>query len=209
MARPKKLNWDFTEVCKHLSKKDKKVLVLFERYGALELHYGGRYFESLVKAITSQQVSVAAAATIYKRLEEGVGGIMEAEVVARCSAEEIRRFGLSRQKAGYIYDLAHHFVNDPTRFEHLDKFTDEEVQASLVQIKGIGKWTAQMFLMFTLGRPDVFAPDDLGLRNAMVACYKLNEVPGKAEMEKRAKAWSPYRTIVSRYLWHSLHNSPD
>ena len=129
--------------------------------------------------------------------------------VASLSAEAMRPIGLSRQKAGYLQDLARHFTDNPTLYNHLENQTDEQVIAELTAVKGIGEWTAQMFLMFTLARPDVFAPDDAGLQRAMMRLYGWATLPSRAERIRVAEAWRPYRTIACLHLWQSLDNDPQ
>ena len=134
---------------------------------------------------------------------------MEPANVVALSDEELRAVGLSRQKAGYIRDLAHHFTIDPAIYNHLNELNDEDVIADLTAVKGIGTWTAQMFLMFTLGRPDVFAPDDVGLQRAMMQLYKWGTLPHKKELVLVSEKWRPYRTIACLHLWHSLDAKPN
>jgi DNA-3-methyladenine glycosylase II len=122
--------------------------------------------------------------------------------------DEARAIGLSGQKFKYIHDLAEHFVRDSMVFDHLDKLSDDEVIIELTKVKGIGVWTAQMFLMFTLVRPDVFAPDDRGLQLAIQRLYNLPDVPSRSELEEIAAKWSPYRTTASCHLWQLLDNEP-
>src|SRR5262249_51818122 len=124
------------------------------------------------------------------------------------SPEQLRALGLSRSKGSYIHDLAEHFVRDAAVFDHLDRLPDADVIAELTRVKGIGIWTAQMFLMFTLGRLDVFAPDDVGLQRAIVQLYDLPAVPPRAELEALADRWRPYRTVACWHLWQSLDNEP-
>ncbi len=164
------------------------------------------YFFSLCRTIVGQQVSVAAAATIFARLEEATG--LDPKKVVRLSDEEVKAIGLSRQKSMYIRDLAQHFVSNPKVYEHLEHLDDEQVIAELTAIKGIGVWTAQMFLIFSLTRLDVFAPDDAGLQRAMLQLYGWQELPSKHDLATHAERWQPYRTIASWHLWHSLHNTP-
>lgn len=166
----------------------------------------GTYFGNLTRSIISQQVSVAAAAAIYGRFEAATG--LNPHIVTALTIEELRALGLSRGKAGYIHDLAQHFVADAAVFDHLDTLTNDQVIAELTKVKGIGVWTAQMFLMFTLGRLDVFAPDDGGLQRAVAKLYGLEAVPPKAELIAIADKWRPYRTVASWHLWHSLDNAP-
>ncbi|HLG90543.1 MAG TPA: DNA-3-methyladenine glycosylase [Candidatus Saccharimonadales bacterium] len=164
------------------------------------------YFFSLCRSIVGQQVSVAAAATIFGRLEAATG--IEPKKVTKLTEKQIKSIGLSRQKAGYIKDLAQHFVDNPEVYNHLGQLSDEEVIADLTAVKGIGVWTAQMFLMFTLVRLDVFAPDDIGLQRAMKQLYGWKSTPGKEKLEKTAAKWRPYRTVACWHLWQSLHNTP-
>ncbi len=164
------------------------------------------YFFSLCRSIVGQQVSVAAAATIFGRLEAATD--IDPKKVTKLTEKEIKTIGLSRQKAGYIKDLAQHFVDNPEVYNHLGQLSDEEVIADLTAVKGIGVWTAQMFLMFTLVRLDVFAPDDIGLQRAMKNLYGWKTTPKKVKLEKTAEQWRPYRTVACWHLWQSLHNTP-
>lgn len=164
------------------------------------------YFMSLCRSIIGQQISVAAALAIFKRFEAATG--FKPQRVLELSPEDIKLIGLSKQKANYIGDLARHFVNDPEVYNHLEQQSDEQVIAELTEIKGIGKWTAQAFLIFTLSRPDVFMPDDVGLQRAIIKLYNLESLPPKKELETLAAKWKPYRTIASLHLWRSLDNTP-
>jgi DNA-3-methyladenine glycosylase II len=164
------------------------------------------YFFSLCRSIVGQQVSVAAAATIFGRLEAATG--LDPKKAVTLTEEQIKAIGLSRQKAGYIKDLAQHFVDNPDVYNHLGKLSDEEVIADLTAVKGIGVWTAQMFLMFTLVRLDVFAPDDVGIQRAMMRLYGWKSQPKKDKLEKTAERWRPYRTVACWHLWQSLDNTP-
>lgn len=166
----------------------------------------GDYFAALARSIIGQQVSVAAARTIAGRFEEKTG--YDPARAAALDEEAIRAIGLSRQKAGYIRDLAQHFVTNPAVYNHLETLSDDEVIADLTAVKGIGVWTAQMFLMFTLARPDVFAPDDAGLQRAMLKLYGWDTLPAKKELAALAEKWQPYRTVACLHLWHSLDNAP-
>ncbi|HEX3082364.1 MAG TPA: DNA-3-methyladenine glycosylase 2 family protein [Candidatus Saccharimonadia bacterium] len=166
----------------------------------------GTYFGNLTRSIVSQQISVAAAASILRRLTDATA--LDPLRVAGLSLEELRALGLSRSKGSYIHDLAEHFIKDAAVFDHLDRLPDDEVIAELVSVKGIGVWTAQMFLMFTLGRLDVFAPDDVGLQRAIKLLYNLPDVPPKAELVALSDKWRPYRTVACWHLWESLDNAP-
>lgn len=164
------------------------------------------YFQSLASSIISQQISVKAAAAIFNRFKEATK--LRPQAVINLEPEGIKAIGLSKQKANYLTDLARHFVEDPTVYNHLEKQTDEQVISELTEIKGIGKWTAQMFLIFTLGRPDVFAVDDVGLQKGMLKLFGWPSLPPKKELETMAEKWSPYSSIASLHLWHSLDSEP-
>ena len=166
----------------------------------------GDYFTSLCRSIIGQQVSVASAAAIYGRLVEAT--LLNHQAVLNLSAEQVKYIGLSKQKTAYLRDLAGHFVDNPTIYDHLEDLSDDDIIRDLTAIKGIGVWTAQMFLMFTLQRMDVFAPDDVGLQRGMKLLYGWTEVPGKAALEAAAQIWRPYRTIACWHLWKSLENTP-
>ena len=165
------------------------------------------YFFSLARAITSQQISVASAAAIFSRLESVTA--MDPAVVAQLTSEQTTHIGLSKQKTNYLRDLAAHFVENPSIYNHLDARTDEEIVTELTAIKGIGTWTAEMFLMFTLARLDVFAPDDVGLQRAIRNLYAHGNTLSKSELEEIADHWRPYRTVACWHLWQSLDNTPS
>ncbi len=170
-----------------------------------EDHYG-----ALVRSITGQQLSVLAARAIYGRLTERFGGRppAPAEIVADDPEELRAAAGLSRAKVAYLRSLAEHVISGELELERLDQLDDERVIAELVAVKGIGLWTAQMFLMFHLERPDVLPVGDLGIRRAMELAYGLPGLPDPAEMEEIAAPWRPHRTLACRYLWRSLQNEP-
>ena len=188
-----------------LSKKDPLLGKIISTNGTIEHTPSSDYFHSLSKAIISQQVSVAAANTIFGRFREITE--IEPQMVLMMSDEHTKVIGLSRQKAGYLKDLAQHFVENPDVYNHLDKATDSEVITELTAIKGVGPWTAKMFLMFTLIRLDVFAADDIGIQRAMKNLLDWKEAPTVQEIEAHAEKWRPYRTIACWHLWKSLNNS--
>jgi DNA-3-methyladenine glycosylase II len=168
-------------------------------------HYG-----ALVRSIVGQQLSVLAARAIYGRLTERFGGRPPTprEILADDPEELRTAAGLSRAKAGYLRSLAEHVISGELELERLDALSDEDVIAELVAVKGLGTWSAHMFLMFQLERPDVLPVGDLGIRRAIERAYGLSELPAPAEIEKRAEPWRPYRTLACRYLWGSLRNEP-
>lgn len=191
---------------KELSRLDPKIGGLIARHGSLQHSPRHDYFAALARSIVGQQISVKAAAKIYERLEEATQ--LQPEKVARLRDEHIKAIGLSPQKSRYIRDLAEHFVKDSAVFNHLESLSDDQVIEELTKIKGIGVWTAQMFLMFTLVRPDVFAPDDVGLQQAIKKLYGFTDLPTRAELIEFAERWAPYRTVACWHLWHMLDNEP-
>lgn len=172
-------------------------------------HKGNRhdYVFHLYSSIISQQISVKAADAILKRFLDLVGDPHSPEHILTHSIEDLRSIGLSRQKASYVLSIAQHAKDKSVRFESLDTTSDQEVIDELVQIKGVGQWTAEMFLMFTLCRPDVFSVGDLGLLNAAKKLYNRPELT-KPELLELSQKWSPHRTTAALTLWHTLDNKP-
>lgn len=173
------------------------------------------HFRSLVESIVSQQLSVKASDTIFARFVDlflKTGAIKSArsfpkpEQVLKMSEVKLRKVGLSGSKVKYIKDLAKKVHDKEVQLNRLHKIPDEEVIEHLVQVKGIGRWTGEMFLMFSLARPDIFSHGDLGLRNAIQKLYRFKQPPTTKQIEKIAQKWAPYRTLASRYLWKSLDN---
>jgi DNA-3-methyladenine glycosylase II len=168
-------------------------------------HYG-----ALVRAITGQQLSVRAAAAIYGRLLERFGGRppTPGEILAD-EPEELRAAaGLSRAKVGFLRSLAEHVIAGELELERLNELDDEQVIEELTAVKGLGVWSAHMFLMFHLQRPDVLPVGDLGIRRAIERAYGLPALAQAPEIERIAQPWRPQRTLACRYLWRSLHNEP-
>jgi DNA-3-methyladenine glycosylase II len=161
-------------------------------------------FIDLIESIISQQLSIKAADTIFNRFKK----LFPKEKITpiyllKLNDKKIRECGISFSKIAYIKGIAQAIVNKEIDFIKLEKLDDEEVIQELVKLKGIGIWTAEMYLMFTLGRPDVFSAGDLGLQNAMIKLYKLEKKPKKETLIEISSKWSPYRTIASRILWRS------
>jgi DNA-3-methyladenine glycosylase II len=168
-------------------------------------HYG-----ALVRAIAGQQLSVLAARAIYGRLTARFEGRAPTpQQILADDPEELRAAaGFSRAKVGYLRSLAEHVLSGELELERLDQLSDEDVLAELVAVKGIGVWTAQMFLMFQLERPDVLPVGDLGIRRAIERAYELDDLPDAPIIEEIAEPWRPHRTLACRYLWRSLQNEP-
>lgn len=163
------------------------------------------YFDDLVESIISQQLSIKVSDTIYTRFKKLFKGErIHPQEALSIRDDDIRATGISYQKIGYIKDLAKKTVESGIVFEQFEIMTDEEIIEELTKVKGIGRWTAEMFLMFAMGRPDVFSYGDLGLQNAIQRLYGLSQRPTKGEAEAIAEKWKPYRTIACRYLWKSL-----
>jgi DNA-3-methyladenine glycosylase II len=176
-----------------------------DRRGRPDEHYG-----ALVRSITGQQLSVKAAASIWGRLLERFGGHtpMPEQILAD-DPEELRvACGFSRAKVAYLRSLAEHVLSGEIELDRLDELPDGEVIRELTAVKGIGEWTAHMFLMFTLHRPDVLPTGDLGVRNAAMRAYGLDAPPPPADLQVLAEPWRPYRTRACLYLWRSLDNQP-
>jgi DNA-3-methyladenine glycosylase II len=163
------------------------------------------HFSMLARAIVFQQLSTKAATTIHDRLLLAMpGGKASPEALASMSDEQFRAAGISRQKAGYLRDLGLKVTAGLVPLHGVDAMPDEEVIAALTQVKGIGRWTAEMFLIFRLQRPDVLPLGDLGIVNAIQKAYRLRKKPTAARMTRLGEAWRPYRSIASWYLWRSL-----
>lgn len=175
------------------------------RAGRPHDHYG-----ALVRSIVGQQLSTKAARAIYGRLTDRYGGRTPtpAEVLADDPDELRTAAGLSRAKVAYLRSLAEHVQDGSLELERLDELPDEDVIAELVAVKGLGVWSAHMFLMFHLQRPDVLPVGDLGIRNAVKRLYALDELPAPAELLEIAEPWRPHRTLACRYLWRSLDATP-
>ncbi|MDG1896113.1 MAG: DNA-3-methyladenine glycosylase 2 family protein [Fuerstiella sp.] len=175
------------------------------RVGRCQLTRRGGRFDVLARSILSQQISVQAARTIRRRLQGLLPGArISATGIDGLSDEQLQSVGISLQKRGYLRDLTAHVVAGTVNFRRLARIPDEAVIAELTAVKGVGRWTAQMFLLSGLGRPDIFAPDDLGLKNAIRALYDLGTKPTADQLEEIAEHWAPYRSVASWYLWRSL-----
>ncbi len=167
-------------------------------------------YGALVRSIVGQQLSTKAARAIYGRLVERFDGRppTPAEVLADDPEELRAAAGLSRAKVGFLRSLAEHVIDGSLELDLLNRLPDEEVIAELVAVKGLGEWSAHMFLMFTLQRPDILAVGDLGIRRAVMLRYGLPELPTPSELERIAEPWRPYRTLACLYLWQSLDAVP-
>lgn len=201
------------EIIAHFKKVDPKLATLVKDYMQSE-HYEQPtkadpkdYALSLTSSIISQQISTKAAAKIKQRFFDMVGENYDPQSILKHDIEQLRSVGLSRQKASYVHSIAQHTLDKSVNFDTLDALSDQEVINELVQIKGVGIWTAEMFLIFTLARPDVFSTGDLGLVNAVKRLYNQENI-STDEITRLSDKWSPYKSIASLALWHSLDNMP-
>lgn len=193
---------DIKKGLRHLKKVDPVMKDLIPHIGPFTLELHKQRFDLLVRSILSQQISTAAARAVRTRLNNLIKPKrVTPPNIAALSHDELRSVGLSRQKATYLHDLADKVASKEVRLSRTHTMNDDDVIAELVQVKGIGVWTAQMFLIFALGRLDVFPYDDLGVRNSIRELYELDEMPNKRESEAVAEPWKPYATLATWYLW--------
>jgi DNA-3-methyladenine glycosylase II len=188
----------------HLKKADPVIRAIIERVGAYRMEFGPPEFHSLAEAIVYQQLNGKAAVTIFKRFAALAGEPLTPEGILKLTDEQMRSVGLSKQKSAYLKDLAAKTKEGLLDFSKLPDLPDEEVIRHLTQVKGIGVWTAQMFLMFTLKRENVLPTGDYGVQAAIKKHYRKRKLPKPHVMEKIAKCWEPYRSVACWYLWRSL-----
>lgn len=189
----------------HLQKNDPVMKRILKRVGPFTAKTKRDRFGTLVGSIISQQISVAAARTIKSRLVEAVGPKkITPDSILQLSLDELRAIGVSHQKTTYVLDLSEKVKSEIVDLAQIHRKDDEEVIEEMIQVKGIGRWTAQMFLMFSLGRLDVLPVDDLGIKNAVKNEYGLDDLPAGPQLTEIANNWRPYATIACWYLWQSL-----
>lgn len=211
--------WD--EACKHLSKRDRVMRKLIADHGSGRLESRGDAFTTLARSIVGQQISVKAAQSVWERLLGVLGlpaadgsspgsdrGPVDANAVLSRAPDELRLAGLSARKVEYMLDLARHFAEERVHVAQWHDWDDEAIIDELVVIRGIGRWTAEMFLIFHLMRPNILPLDDLGLIKGISQSYFSGEPVSRAEARDLAEAWSPYRTVGTWYLWRSLDPHP-
>ena len=189
---------------RHLRAQDPVLGAVIERLGPYCIEFRDPSFETLVRSIVFQQLSGKVARVIYDRLNGAVTGGMTPQGILRLRPEKMRRLGLSRQKTAYIRDLARQTVRGKIAFDTLPGMPDGEVIERLTSVKGIGVWTAHMFLIFALRRDNVLPTGDLGIRSAIRTIYGLPELPKPRDIEELARGWNPYCTVACWYLWRSL-----
>jgi len=192
------------EAIQHLRRNDPVLSEIIERVGDYGIQFRAPEFETLVRSIVYQQLSGRVASVIFGRLAKAAGGRLTPETILKLRPARMRSLGLSKQKTIYIRDLARHTRDGKVVFEELAALEDAAVIERLTIVKGIGVWTAHMFLIFALRRPDVLPVGDLGVRNALRKAYGLKELPTPAEMAAMAQRWRPYCSVAAWYLWRSL-----
>ena len=205
--------WD--EACKHLSKRDRVMRKLIADHGQARLFSRGNAFTTLARSIVGQQISVKAAQSVWEKLLTLVGQDplvarqpLSVDDILMRTPEVLRTAGLSVRKVEYLQDLARHFADGKVHVDQWNDMLDEAIIDELVDIRGIGRWTAEMFLIFHLMRADVLPLDDLGLIKAISVNYFSGEPVSRAEARDIAEAWAPYRTVGTWYLWRSLDPVP-
>src|SRR6202521_741675 len=188
----------------HLKKSDPVLRSIIERVGPCRMEFGPAEFASLAEAIVYQQLNGKAAVTILKRFAALAGEPLTPEGILKLTDQQLRSVGLSKQKSAYLKDLAAKTADGLLNFSRLPELTDEQVIQHLTQVKGVGVWTAHMFLMFSLRRPNVLPTGDYGVQVAIRKHYKKRKLPKPKDMEKIAKAWEPYRSVACWYMWRRL-----
>ena len=201
---------DYTRARRHLARRDPVLRDLMRAHGKCGLAeaQNAEPFGALLKAIVSQQLSTKAARTIYLRLIALFDGVPTPLALERLSDAELRAVGLSGQKLRYMRDLGARVHDGSLPLHALETMSDDEVIVALTRVKGIGRWTAEMFLMFRLHRPDVLPVGDLGILKAVQKAYGLRKTPTPDRLHEIGEAWRPYRSVACWYLWRSLNNAP-
>lgn len=196
---------EFKKARRHLSRRDGVLKQIIKQVGPCTLQFNADHFALLARSIISQQISTKAAVSISAKLLERLGkkGLTPRAILAQ-SDEMLRGAGLSAAKVKYLRDLSTQVISGSVLFKGIHEKPDEEVIAHLLPVKGIGRWTAEMFLIFSLGRLDVLPVDDLGFRVGVQRQYGFKEQPKKLEMQELGESWRPYRTIATWYIWRSL-----
>jgi DNA-3-methyladenine glycosylase II len=199
---------------RELMRADKVLRQVMEERGPIDQEIDRRGsrpdpWEAVARAIVGQQLSTRAARSIWEKLQGIFGGRTPTpEELLRRRPATLRKAGLSNAKVEFLRDLAARVKDGRLNLKRLAKLPDEDVVAELIEVKGVGQWTAEMFLIFHLGRPDVVSVGDLGIRRAVQIAYGMKELPGPEELEKLAEEWRPHRTLACLYLWRSLDNTP-
>ena len=201
--------WD--EACKHLARRDRVLKKLIPKFGEARLRSRGDAFTTLARSIVGQQISVKAAQSVWERFAAAVGGVamhLPPAAVQALPVPHMREAGLSARKCEYLLDLARHFIEAKVHVDDWQSMEDEAIINELVAIRGIGRWTAEMFLIFHLMRPNVMPLDDLGLLKGISLNYFSGEPVSRAEAREVSEAWTPFRSVATWYIWRSLDPLP-
>ena len=200
--------WD--DACRHLARRDRVMKKLIPRFGQARLQSRGDAFTTLARSIVGQQISVKAAQSVWERLADATArqGRLDPRTVLSLGVDELRASGLSARKVEYVRDLAAHFVGGTVHERQWPSMDDEAIIDELVAIRGIGRWTAEMFLIFHLMRPNVLPVDDLGLIKGISLNYFSGEPVSRAEAREVGEAWAPFRSVATWYIWRSLDPLP-
>jgi DNA-3-methyladenine glycosylase II len=197
----------WVDACRHLMKRDRVMKKLIPQYGSACLQSRGDAFGTLARSIVGQQISVKAAQSVWDRFALLSKKMTPAQVL-KLKVDDMRAAGLSARKVEYLVDLALHFANDQVHVKAWATMDDEEIIAELVAIRGIGRWTAEMFLIFHLMRPNVLPLDDIGLQNGISRCYFSGEPVSRSEIREVANSWAPFCSVATWYIWRSLDPLP-
>ncbi|MES2841109.1 MAG: DNA-3-methyladenine glycosylase 2 family protein [Pseudomonadota bacterium] len=195
------------EACRHLMKRDRVMKKLIPQHGGVSLQSRGDAFVTLARSIVGQQISVKAAQSVWDRFAVLPKKMVPAQVL-KLKVDDMRAAGLSARKVEYLVDLALHFANDQVHVKAWAEMDDEAIIAELVAIRGIGRWTAEMFLIFHLMRPNVLPLDDIGLQNGISRCYFSGEPVSRSEIREVASSWAPFSSVATWYIWRSLDPAP-
>ncbi len=197
----------WVDACRHLMKRDRVMKKLIPQYGGACLESRGDAFVTLARSIVGQQISVKAAQSVWDRFEKLPKKLVPAQVL-KLKVDDMRAAGLSARKVEYLVDLALHFANDQVHVKAWAEMDDEAIIAELVAIRGIGRWTAEMFLIFHLMRPNVLPLDDIGLQNGISQAYFSGEPVSRSEIREVATTWAPFCSVATWYIWRSLDPLP-
>jgi DNA-3-methyladenine glycosylase II len=197
----------WVDACRHLMKRDRVMKKLIPQYGGACLQSRGDAFVTLARSIVGQQISVKAAQSVWDRFEKLPRKMVPAQVL-KLKVDDMRAAGLSARKVEYLVDLALHFANDQVHVNQWAEMDDEAIIAELVAIRGIGRWTAEMFLIFHLMRPNVLPLDDIGLQNGISHAYFSGEPVSRSEIREVANSWAPFCSVATWYIWRSLDPLP-
>ncbi|MBU7572294.1 MAG: DNA-3-methyladenine glycosylase 2 family protein [Hydrogenophaga sp.] len=197
----------WVDACRHLMKRDRVMKKLIPQHGSACLQSRGDAFVTLARSIVGQQISVKAAQSVWDRFEQLPRKMVPAQVL-KLKVDDMRAAGLSARKVEYLVDLALHFANDQVHVSQWADMDDEAIIAELVAIRGIGRWTAEMFLIFHLMRPNVLPLDDLGLQNGISLAYFSGEPVSRSEIREVANSWAPFCSVATWYIWRSLDPLP-